>query len=91
MTEEWNEKAACRNNDDCDPDQFFPDGNGRWRAGQVDKAKKICADCPVKKECLNYALRGMQAYGIWGGKTEDERRSILRKTMSAFLAESPHG
>ena len=39
----------------------------------------ICQTCPVKVECLAYALEHRMDYGIWGGKTERERRTILNK------------
>ena len=41
-------------------------------------AKLICAECPVINECLDYAIRTNQDSGIWGGTTEDERKSIRR-------------
>lgn len=40
----------------------------------VAEAKKICAQCPVQQRCLEYAVNNSEAYGIWGGKTPDERR-----------------
>jgi WhiB family redox-sensing transcriptional regulator len=39
-------------------------------------AKRICADCPVRRECLEYALRVREPFGIWGGLNESERRAI---------------
>ena len=39
-------------------------------------AKRICADCPVQRECLEYALRVREPFGIWGGLNETERRSL---------------
>ena len=41
---------------------------------QVERAKAICAACPVRRDCLAFALRIGQADGIWGGLTEEERR-----------------
>ena len=41
-------------------------------------AKAVCAACPVQTPCLRFALRTGQAYGIWGGTTEEERL-ILRR------------
>ena len=56
------------------PSTFFPsDGVG------VDKARKICAGCPVKSECLEHALEHRIEHGVWGGCSERERRRILKR------------
>ena len=56
------------------PSVFFPsDGVG------VDKARKICAGCPVKSECLEHALEHRIEHGVWGGCSERERRRILKR------------
>ena len=53
---------------------FFPrDGVG------VIVAQRICATCPVVNECLEYALENHVDHGIWGGRSERERRRILRE------------
>jgi WhiB family transcriptional regulator, redox-sensing transcriptional regulator len=43
-----------------------------------DKAKRICATCQVRRQCLEYALTTREPYGIWGGLTELERKARLR-------------
>jgi WhiB family redox-sensing transcriptional regulator len=45
----------------------------------VEVAKRICATCPVKEPCLEYALEYRIDHGVWGGTTERQRRRILRK------------
>lgn len=67
----WMQRGNCRN---YPPDMFFPsDGVG------VDRARRICnADCPVKGECLDYALDHRIEHGVWGGTSERERRRILK-------------
>ena len=53
---------------------FFPsDGVG------VEVARRICATCPVKGPCLEYALRNRIDHGVWGGSSERERRRIARQ------------
>jgi len=42
------------------------------------EARKVCADCPVRLDCLVEALDNRIEWGIWGGMTERERRSLLR-------------
>lgn len=66
----WRDRAACL---DADPGIFFP--------RSVDdhlEAVALCHGCPVQHECLAHALTAPERDGIWGGKTEDERRSIRR-------------
>ena len=66
----WMANGLCR---DQPPRVFFPsDGVG------VDKARKICAECPAKAPCLEYALDHRIDHGVWGGTSERERRRILR-------------
>lgn len=75
-TGEWREAAACL---DVDID-FFPDVGGKDIARE---AKVYCRVCPVRLECLTYALATKQPGGIWGGKTIQERNKILRKIRRA--------
>ena len=43
------------------------------------EAKAICAQCPVRQACLEYALTNRERDGVWGGATERERRRIIRQ------------
>ena len=71
MDTEWMADGKCR---DLPPATFFPsDGVG------VDVARLICADCPVRSACLEYALGNRIDHGVWGGASERERRRILRQ------------
>ena len=56
-----------------DPDELFVQGAAQNRA------KVVCATCPVRTECLADALDNRVEYGVWGGMTERERRALLRK------------
>ncbi len=67
----WMMQGNCRL---YPPKVFFPsDGVG------VDKARKICAGCPVTEQCLEYALEHRIDHGVWGGCSERERRRILKR------------
>lgn len=68
----WAAFASCRG---ADPDLFFPSGEGDPR-----DALRICSGCPVKDACLDWALETRVRFGIWGGKTERERRRLLRRS-----------
>lgn len=75
MEGEWMQHGRCR---DMDPSVFFPnDGIG------VQVAQRICAECPVKTPCLEYALSNRVDHGVWGGASERERRRILRQRRLA--------
>jgi WhiB family transcriptional regulator, redox-sensing transcriptional regulator len=63
------------------PATFFPsDGVG------VEKARKICAGCPVTGQCLDYALEHRIDHGVWGGCSERERRRILKRRRLEIAA-----
>lgn len=75
MDTEWMAEGRCR---EVAPSVFFPsDGLG------VQAAQRICAECPVSEECLEYALENRIDHGVWGGRSERERRRILRARRTA--------
>lgn len=74
----WMLSGLCR---EREPSFFFPsDGVG------VDRARRVCATCPVVSECLEYALTHRIEHGVWGGASERERRRILRSRRAAVRA-----
>jgi WhiB family transcriptional regulator, redox-sensing transcriptional regulator len=71
----WMARANCR---DVPPETMFPsDGAG------VEIALRICADCPVREPCLEYALGNRIDHGVWGGASERERRRIAQRRRRA--------
>lgn len=82
-TEQWTARARCQN---WDPEIFFADP----RADSME-AKRVCAGCPVRRECLEYALRTDQRFGVWGALTELERRELIRDgRLRATPQNRPH-
>lgn len=76
-TPDWRRSAACV---ERDLNTFFPIGNvGVAAKQQILEAKRICADCPVQPACLEWALEVGPEFGIFGGRTEDERRVLRRR------------
>ncbi|MCG8965851.1 WhiB family transcriptional regulator [Streptomyces sp. CL12-4] len=75
---EWQADAACRGMDSA---VFFPPAGerGTARRRREDAARAICRDCPVSGPCGRFALGSQQHYGVWGGHTETERRSAVRR------------
>ena len=78
-----------------DPELFFPEKGGSTRA-----AKRVCAGCPVRAQCLEHALAHDERYGVWGGTSERERRRLTHagtatatatggSTVSELAAQQP--
>ncbi|MEW2295512.1 WhiB family transcriptional regulator [Streptomyces sp. NPDC006743] len=78
--ENWREHAACRHED---PDLFFPIGTTGPALVQTEQAKSVCRRCPVRDECLEWALETAQPLGVWGGTSENERRALRRRRATA--------
>jgi len=75
----WQWRAACRGED---ANLFFPPNHVEDREARLlreQQAKAICATCPVRIECLEYAVRTRESHGIWGGLNELERRILTRQ------------
>lgn len=75
----WRQRAACRG---ANTEMFFP-GQGE----STREAKAVCARCPVAAQCLEYAIDAREVHGIWGGRSEQERRAIRRKRRAAAAIE----
>jgi WhiB family redox-sensing transcriptional regulator len=69
---EWMDHAACRGRTDL----FFPGERGM---AEVMAAKRICADCPVRSECLGYALDHDERDGVWGQTSGEDRAKMRRR------------
>ena len=75
----WQHRAACRGEDSS---YFFAPGYFERRSEKLAReavAKAICARCPVRDECLAFALEVRDPHGVWGGLNEMERRALLRQ------------
>jgi len=68
LDQPWASQALCAQ---TDPESFFPEKGGSTR-----EAKKVCAQCFVQAECLDWALTTNERFGIWGGLSERERRKV---------------
>jgi WhiB family transcriptional regulator, redox-sensing transcriptional regulator len=66
----WARNAQCK---EAGLDTMFV------RGAEQNRAKNVCAGCPVKMECLAEALDSKLEWGVWGGMTERERRAVLKK------------
>ncbi len=76
---DWEDLAACKGSDASlffGPHRFEPK---RDRESREAIAKSICAECPVRPECLEHALAAGEHFGIWGGLNERERRTLIQE------------
>jgi len=70
---DWREQARCLG---MDPNIFHAEGRGSNLVTQ--RAKRVCAGCPVRDQCLEEALADPTHLGVMGGTTDDERRGMRR-------------
>jgi WhiB family redox-sensing transcriptional regulator len=80
----WYEKANCRNH----PTSLFftsEDEKPAQRRTREAKAKALCLQCEVQAECF---VAGFNEYGIWGGKTERERRDPPSRQIMRPIAQT---
>ena len=75
----WRDQAACRG---ADLDLFFP-----GRGESAEPARQVCARCPVRQPCLEYAITSQIQYGIWGGLSERERRELGASRLRSVRRE----
>ena len=75
----WRSRAACRG---TDLNVFFP-----GRGESAEPARRICAGCPVRQPCLEFALSHGEVHGIWGGLTERDRRALRTRHRDTIRRE----
>src|ERR1700743_1893536 len=73
---DWWRSAASL---EADPELFFPVSGHGPGAGEIARAKEVCAACRERRQCLQYALATHQLHGGWGGTTEEERQWRVRR------------
>jgi WhiB family redox-sensing transcriptional regulator len=71
----WQDRGLCAQ---TDPEAFFP-----VKGQPATEAKRVCASCEVKAECLEWALEYRQTFGVWGGLTPTERKKLQRKRSAS--------
>jgi WhiB family redox-sensing transcriptional regulator len=80
--EPWTAQALCAQ---VDSDMFFPE-----KGGSPKDAQKVCHDCDVKTECLQYALDNDERFGVWGELTERQRRRLKRALQGEEVPDTSH-
>jgi len=76
---EWMQRGLCAQPDAYNSDLWFPENTGPQ--GRI--AKAVCRQCPVRDQCLDYAISNGEKYGIWAGTSERKRRDMIAKLRAA--------
>jgi WhiB family redox-sensing transcriptional regulator len=84
----WQDRALCFGDE---PDLYYPEGDSFAEIppapevvqARADAAKDVCSRCPVRAECLAFALANGEEFGVWGGMEPDERFALLHLTQTA--------
>ena len=77
----WMDEGACR---DLKTDAFFGDTNSPKKSAV---AKAVCSACPVRQQCLDYAIRNLEMFGVWGGHTTSERKKLRKEWEETHLTK----
>lgn len=83
MIPEWMDEALCAQ---VDTEVFFPP-----KGGSSAPARRVCAMCVVSAECLEYALRMDMRHGVWGGKSERQRRRMKSARQGTGMGDRGFG
>lgn len=75
--DDWRNSANCAG---LDSRVFYAEGKGS--TAQVHQAKRICAACPVRQQCADWAIQTGEFYGVWGGMSQQELRRKRRRFTS---------
>lgn len=78
----WMDQALCR---ETMPDAFFPEEKEDQALNT--KAQKLCWSCPVRQQCLDYAIENCEMYGIWGGMSAHQRNLQRRAALHGVTVE----
>jgi WhiB family redox-sensing transcriptional regulator len=71
----WRDRAICIGKTDL----MFSCTENPYPEERVAEAKELCSMCPVREDCLDFAIGLREEYGIWGGADYQERRRIIRQ------------
>jgi len=88
---DWRNAGLCRSERE-DAEDWFPVGSSREAVASENHAKAVCGRCPSQAPCRTWGLEQREPAGIWGGLTEAERRTILRRrgvSLAALDDEAP--
>lgn len=74
---EWMEEGLCAQSD---PDAWYPgEGGSPVPAQEICNGREREPGCPVRDECLAYALANDERFGVWGGLSEKQRKKLKQR------------
>lgn len=77
----WQDQGACRGKPTA---WWFPSDVGAGVTEETAEALRLCREeCPVRAECLDFALSTHQDHGVWGGESPGARRRMKRRRKTA--------
>jgi WhiB family redox-sensing transcriptional regulator len=79
---DWRDDAYCI---DMPSHIFYGKTEDSMTAAEIAYAKTVCARCPVRRDCLIYALKNQEPYGVWGGFATFERRTALKRNNGEHI------
>lgn len=82
--DDWRKDAACRPGRNVNPEWFFNDRRGIDAVVFDVAAKRVCGRCEVVEECLKFAMESGEAFGVFGGLTPDERKSMRTRPRTVL-------
>lgn len=80
---DWLQHAACAG---IDSRAFFAIGN--HARAQVNAARRVCAACPVRQQCADWAIETGERNGVWGGMSQQQLRQKRRRFTSRTRAST---
>lgn len=69
--EPWMDSSLCAQSD---PELFYPE-----KGQSANAAKRVCSQCPVRQECLDWAVDAGEDHGVWGGLSRKERHAYAKR------------
>lgn len=83
----WMQRARCASLQEGELDNFFLErADNTENRRKVAFCKQVCKGCPVRQDCLKFALAHNMRYGIWGGMTTRERRRYFPRAVRLRVA-----
>ena len=81
---EWRKRSACHG---AMPQRLYPEDWDVWDEEAIEEVKELfCNQCPVRQDCLDFAIGTREIEGMWGGLTHSERKSYIRRMRKDGVA-----
>lgn len=82
----WREHAACAK---LPKDLFFYEGRGQKQKQELLDSVSVCLSCPVRRQCLEFAVKNNEPYGQWAGTFPAERAKMYKEYLATGIVGTP--